>query len=281
MLKKLGISTSLALTMGCLMPTSNVRAQQWDDSVQVTPVADFAASTQQQAPEQDNWRFVVGGGVGFMPTYEGSDEYEAVPIPVLNVEYADGLFFANVRDGIGSYLLRGENYKVGASLGYATGRDVDDDRKNLSGMGDLDPSATANLLGEFDLGAVQFTGKLSSGISGDYGTTAEFRVGSRFSLSESIMLLGSVGTTWADEEHMSNYFGVSASQSASSGYDQHDAESGFKSIGFSIGANYAITEEWNANITFRGDQLIGDAADSPIVKDEFVPAVFLTTSYGF
>lgn len=276
MLKKLTISTCLTITAFCL-PMSSAHAQQWYNSIQSAPVAKPATPAQ----EQKNWQYMIGGGVGFTPTYEGSDEYQALPIPVISAEYKKGLFFANVRDGLGSYALRGENYKLGASIGFAPGRDVDDDRKNLNGMGDVEASATANLLGEYNWGPAQFTGRLTSGMSGDWGTTAEFRVGSRYPVSQRIMLMGSVGTVWADEEHMSNRFGVTNTQSARSGYSQYNAESGFKTVGISIGANYAVTDTWSANLTFRGDQLIGDAADSPIVKDDFVPAVFLTTSYRF
>ncbi len=164
---------------------------------------------------------------------------------------------------------------------YASGRDVSDDRENLNGMGDVDASATANLLGSYNIGSAQLNGKLSSALTGDYGTTAEVNLNTRYPLTEKIILNAGVGTVWADEEHMSNRFGISAGQSARSGYSRHDAESGFKSIGASVGATYHITDSWNTNLTVKGDQLLGDAADSPIVKEEFVPAIFWTTSYKF
>ncbi len=148
-------------------------------------------------------------------------------------------------------------------------------------MGDVDASATANLLGSYNIGSAQLNGKLSSALTGDYGTTAEVNLNTRYPLTEKIILNAGVGTVWADEEHMSNRFGISAGQSARSGYSRHDAESGFKSIGASVGATYHITDSWNTNLTVKGDQLLGDAADSPIVKEEFVPAIFWTTSYKF
>lgn len=278
MQKKLKISTGLAVGV-CyfVLAGGAAQAQQWYNNTQAAPVA----QPTEEAKETSNWNYVLGAGVGYAPTYEGSDEYDALPIPVLNVDYKDGLFFANVRNGLGSYPLRGENYKVGASIGYAPGREEDEDKKNLRGMGDVDASATANLLAEYDFGIAQLSGKVTTGVSGDYGTTAALDLGSRYPLTEKIILTGSVGTVWADEEHMSNRFGVTATQSARSGYSQHDAESGVKTVGFSVGANYLVTEKWTANLTFRGDKLLGDAADSPVVKDDFVPAVFLTGSYRF
>jgi outer membrane scaffolding protein for murein synthesis (MipA/OmpV family) len=34
----------------------------------------------------------VGGGIGFAPDYEGSDYYEAVPVPYFDVNYNHGMF---------------------------------------------------------------------------------------------------------------------------------------------------------------------------------------------
>lgn len=261
----------------CFVLTDNASAQEWNTTVQ--PVASDATS--QPNTETKNWNATLGGGIGYVPVYEGADDYKVMAVPVIHLDYRDGLFFANGHNGIGSYPLQGKNYKVGASVGYAMGRDEDDSRKNLRGMGDVDASATANFLAEYDFGPAYVDGKITTAVSGDYGTTAEINLGSRHPVSEKIILSGSVGTVWADEEHMSNRFGVSGAQSVASGYSQHNAESGMKSVGFSVGATYLMTDAWNANLTFRGDKLLGDASDSPVVKEDFVPAVFLTTSYKF
>lgn len=255
------------------MPHAN--AQEWYHNSQ------RADSSSTPAESTDDWKFTVGAGAGYAPEYEGSDEFDAFVIPVVSATYKEGLFFANVRDGVGSYPIQGDDYKLGASIGYDMGRDESDDRKNLRGMGDVDGSATGNVLAEYTLGMAQFTGKVSTALSGDYGTTAEVGVGTRYPLLDAAFLTGKVSGTWADEEHMSNRFGVTAAQSARSGYGQHDADSGIKSVGIAVGATYRVTENWNAHFTVKGDQLLGDAADSPVVKEEFVPAAFLSTSYTF
>lgn len=118
-------------------------------------------------------------------------------------------------------------------------------------------------------------------LSGDYGTTATASLGSRYPVADDVTIMGAVSTTWADEEHMSNRFGVNRRQSIASGYKQYDAESGIKSVGFTVGATYDVTEQWSANATLRADQLLSEASDSPVVKDDFAPAVFVTTSYKF
>lgn len=276
--KSLNISVRLVIGVCYFGVAGSAHAQQlYNTSPQAAP----AAQPAEKVETKKNWNFAIGGGVGYAPTYEGSDEYHVLPIPVVSIDYKKGLFFANVRNGIGSFPLQGKNYKVGASVAYASGRKEDDDNKNLHGMGDLDASATANLLAEYNFGPVQLSGKVKTGITGDFGTTVESNLGTRHSLTDKIILSGSVGLIWADEDHMNNRFGVSSSQSTASGYSQYDAGAGIKSAGFSVGATYLLTEKWNVNFTFKGDKLLGDAADSPIVKNEFVPAAFITTSYKF
>ncbi|WP_319531812.1 MipA/OmpV family protein [uncultured Cohaesibacter sp.] len=235
---------------------------------------------QSYKPTENDWNIAVGAGVMYAPKYEGSDNFGAIPIPDISVEYKDGLFFANAFDGIGSYFLQGEQYKVGASIGFDLGRREKDDKKNLRGMGNIEMSPTANLMGEYKFGPVQLSGKISRG-SEDYGTTGEFDVGTMVPVTEKLMLMGSVGATVADDAHMKSFFGVSAAQSAASGYSKYDAGAGVKSVGVALGAFYSLSDHWDAKLLVKADHLLGDAADSPITKQEFQPAVMFSTSYKF
>lgn len=229
--------------------------------------------------EDKNWNFEAGVGVMYEPTYEGSENYEAKAVPVLSVEYKNGLFFAGIFDGIGSYFIQDENYKVGASIGFSFGRDEDDD-ENLRGLGDIDMGTTANLIGEYSFGPWQISGKITKG-SEDYGTTATLEIGTIFSLSDHLMVMLTVGPTWTDSDHMNSYFGVSSAQSERSGYDRFEVKSGFKSVGFSANVFYDITEHWNIKLMVNFDKLLGDAADSPITGEDINPSVFSIISYNF
>ena len=233
-----------------------------------------------QQPDESEWKFEAGVGVIYGTEYEGSDNYRFMPIPNVSVNYKEGLFFAGIFDGVGTYPIQSENYKVGMSIGWEFGRKEDDDSDNLRGMGDIDTAMVANLMGEYSLGPIQISGKISRGNS-DYGTTATLDVGTMFPVSEHLMVMTSISTTWADADHMQTYFGVSSAQSVRSGYRRYDAKSGFKSVGVSVGAIYDISEKWDVMFMFNGDKLLGDAEDSPITKEDIQPTIFLTTSYKF
>ncbi len=230
--------------------------------------------------EGEDWKVSLGAGIVYAPKYQGSDNFKVKPIPELSADYKNGLFFVGGKDGIGSYFLQGDNYKVGASVGFAMGRDEDDDSENLRGMGDIDTAATINLLGEYKFGPVKLNGKISKG-SEEYGTTAKIGLGTFFPVNEKLKMMTSLDMIWVDDKHMNTYFGVSSLQSARSGYRRYDAESGIKSVGINVGAIYSISERWDAKLMLKADQLLGDAADSPITKKDFVPMLMFSTVYKF
>lgn len=287
MLPKLRLLSLTGISMYALLAsTSAFAADLWgnqsaNETMSAPPQYQAEDDGPKGPPKKEGWNFEVGGGVAYGTAYEGSDKYTVIPIPHVSVDYEDGLFFASPFDGIGSYPIRGDDYKVGASVGFAFGRSEDDDKKNLRGMGDIDMSPTANLMGEYDIfGPVKISGKLSRG-NDDYGMTAEADIGTMFPVADDLMIMGKVGTKWADEDNMKTYFGVSPTQSARSGYARYTPEAGFKSVGVTVGAFYNISESWDAMLMVNGDYLIGDAAESPLVKQEFQPMTMMSVSYKF
>ena len=77
-----------------------------------------------------------------------------------------------------------------------------------------------------------------------------------------------VRTTYADDDYMDTYFGVSGSDSARSGLKQYSADGGMKDVGVSVTANYAMTKSWGITGVVSYSKLLNDAKDSPLVDDE-------------
>ena len=134
--------------------------------------------TSSQPPEDDKWNIELSGGVMYMygPKYDGSDNYGSKVLPAASIEYKSGLIFVDFLGGIGSHFLQGEDYKVGASLGFSMGREEGDDKDNLRGMGDIDSGVTATLMGEYSFGPVELSGEVTTGTE-DNGTTAKIELG--------------------------------------------------------------------------------------------------------
>jgi outer membrane scaffolding protein for murein synthesis (MipA/OmpV family) len=237
-------------------------------------------SLYQDVMSKDNWSVTLGAGAAFGPAYEGSDKNEFSPAPVIEASYKDGLVFIGF-DGIGITPLQTEDGSISLALGYGGGRDVSDDRKNLNGLGDVDSSALGTVAGEYNVGPLTFSSSVTSGLGGDYGSTADFSIGSDYPVSENFRISADVHTSWAGDEHMKKYFGVNAAQALASGKAQFKAESGFKSYGFSVGANYQVNENWSVFANLGLDQLMGDAADSPVSVDNSQFSGFTGVGYSF
>jgi MipA family protein len=232
------------------------------------------------ARAEDDRPFVFSGmlGAGYAPTYEGSDRSEASGLIDFNVSFADGRFFAGTR-GIGYAPVLTEAMSLKVALGYGGGRDVKDDSVSLRGLGDIADEALGIVSAEYRVGQISFGADLMAG--DDYGVTADLKLATGFEISDRITLGGEVGVTYADVTHAQRYFGVTAAQSAASGKAVYAAGSGLKSAGVGLSASFAMTEATSVEFGAHYDELMGDAADSPITRDKAQASAFLGVSTRF
>ena len=87
---------------------------------------------------------------------------------------------------------------------------------------------------------------------------------------------------WGSGRFMNEYFGISGSESVSSGLNEHNTSAGFYSVGVELGARYEIAPLWGVEGKVAYDRLVGDAGDSPITKmgsaNQFAGQIILTRS---
>lgn len=261
---KRGIAAVPVLVAVCVM--AEAHAQDFTD--------DFTNS--------EKWDFSIGAGAMAGPKYEGSDENEIQAMPFLSIEWNDFLFF-NPGDGLGVRAYQTEDFEVSASIGYDLGRKASDS-SHLSGLGNVDGAATANLNFEYEVGPITPYLGLTKQMGGANGMLAEVGIETMVPLDmlfssgaaprgdedgpSGPALMFGISTEWADENYMSDYFGVTAAQSTASGLAQHTAGSGFKTVGAEVGLMVPFGESWSFNVMAEYSVLLGDAADSPIVKEK-------------
>jgi outer membrane protein len=91
-----------------------------------------------------------------------------------------------------------------------------------------------------------------------------------------------LGTTWASDDYMESFFGISSTQSANSGLKTYDADAGIKDISLSMTAGYPLTNRWRLGGKVEYKRLVGDAADSPVVEDEnqFLAGIGISYHFG-
>jgi outer membrane scaffolding protein for murein synthesis (MipA/OmpV family) len=136
-------------------------------------------------------------------------------------------------------------------------------------------------LGAFRDVAVSLDAELLQDIGGSDGITLEVGPTLEHQLSPMLGVEIGASTTFADNRHMEDYFGVSASQATASGLGAFDAEAGFKRIDLNVGAQWLMSDNWLLIGEAGIGRLVGDAADSPITENNVQGSVFAGVAYVF
>ncbi|MDO9226864.1 MAG: MipA/OmpV family protein [Pseudomonadota bacterium] len=210
----------------------------------------------------------LGLGVGVRPAYEGADERKTRLTPNINLFYGDTYFLTGMTAGANLWqhtTAQGLSISAGPLLALRRGRD-EDDNAALTGLGDIDYSLDAGGFIRFRKDGWQARADVRKDVSnGDGGATVNLSVGYGMPVTQNLRLRANLDTAWASTAYMNTFYGIDATQSANSGIAQYAAGSGFKQVGASLSADYAISREWGGFASLRYTRLIGDAADSPIV----------------
>lgn len=230
--------------------------------------------------QEKSWNISLGAGTILMPEYEGSNEYELMAVPYFDIKYKDKIAI-NIIDGIRYKLFDNDNFNFGMGLGYDTGRE-ESDAERLNGLGDIDPSLEGLLYAEYNFKntgfGFEFSKDLIDGHDGMYiGLEAKHRV----ILSKKMIIIPSLKLTFADNNYMESFFGVSNLQSGNSGFPVFEAKAGLKDASLYVPLIYKWTEHWSVITTFQYSRLMGDASDSPITenKNQFMGGLFLYYEY--
>jgi outer membrane protein len=220
-----------------------------------------------QAPGEQpagDWRFAVGAAVFGAPEYEGANEYQVRAFPSAEVRYRD-LAFLSVREGLGWVAVRSDRFRAGPLIKYRFERE-EDDSPALSGLGDVEGTIEAGGFAELDVGPVEFVGEVRQGLNGHEGLIAETGLSWGRPVLDRLFFAISPHVTWADADYTNAYFGISPAQAAASGYPVYAAGSGFKDIGVRVVLACSLSDRWALSFLAGVKQLLGDAADSPLVE---------------
>jgi outer membrane protein len=223
--------------------------------------------------------YQIGGGIGVAPDYEGSSDYELVPVPVGAAEFDNGMYIEllglNLRANLipsrwVSWLKAGPIYNYRAERG-----DVDNNK--VDKMKDV---SDANELGAFIkfeynnwFANLYYLMDMGDAYNGEY---AELSGGYNWKFSDAWAFTFRAFTTWADSDYMETYFGVSGRDSNRSGLDKYSADGGIKDGGLDLGVNWGFAQNWDLRGLFQVKQLVGDADDDSPVVDEGSETQMLT-----
>lgn len=225
-----------------------------------------------QAAAQD--RMIFGLGAVIRPEYQGSDVQSSTVVPL--IEIARGPFFMNMRNGIGLRPLQYGDFKFGASIVYMPGFDLP------HALGEISGSAGARFFTDWDRGGINATFGVTKVVAGDLeGVVADVSLSYRYTVTPQLTLIPVIATTWSNRDYNKSYFGVAATQAATSSISAFSLGSGFKDVSIRLTANYELTDRVSLTASATMSKLLGDAKDSPIVFDDTQTFGFIGLSYRF
>lgn len=229
----------------------------------------------------------LGAGVSYAPVYEGGDKYTVSPFPLVNVRYADRYELG--MDGLTADLLKSDTTVFGLGLAYHQGRDEDGDTlfnnsgdDSLQGMGDIDGAIGIKGFASHDFEPVTVKGSVTQFLGDDNdGMLIDASLSKNIPMSQQLFLTPSLSTTWASDNYMDTFFGVTGAQAARSQFTAFNAESGFKDVSLGLSAMYFLSEHLFVTGGTEVKHLLGDAGDSPISEDDTSVSVVSTIGYKF
>jgi outer membrane scaffolding protein for murein synthesis (MipA/OmpV family) len=243
----------------------------------------LAQSSDQPLPDPNDQSdtYTIGGGVGFVPDYEGSDDYQVIPAAFARGRVSGFEFFTRATYLYVDLVRRGDS-GIDLDLGPIVGARLNR-RKNVD-----DP--VVELLPELDA-AIEiggFAGASFHGLTNPYDTLS-FRVdvvkdvgGAHEStvitptvdfgtpLSRKLYVGASLSMEWVGGGYADYYYSISPADSLASGLPVFDADGGLKHWRLGLIANHSITGDLTGGLSIFGaggyTRLTGDFKDSPIVS---------------
>ncbi|OON63842.1 hypothetical protein B0920_10990 [Massilia sp. KIM] len=278
--------------------------------VLVLAVAGGAASAQTPTtnPMPDGSRDMYAGlGAVWAPRYEGAKSKEVKALPVLQIQWSNGVFVSGMSAGM--HLSQRPTLEYGPLLSVHASRDESGTGGGLGEVGDFSllPTAVPELLrvrstnrlaGMPDIGArLQGGGFLNLYLSPQWRLTSSALYGAGKDHDGAQLQLGlqrlalevaphhtlsfSINATLVNRAYNESYFGVTLDQSRSSGNPVYQPGSGLKDVRIGARWNWALSPSWMLTTNVQALRLTGDARRSPLVERPTNVTVSTALAYRF
>lgn len=231
----------------------------------LSPLAALAQEGGGQYGQQDRNQVSLGLGVGVAPRYSGSDRYEFAAGPAFSV--SNGTFFLDQR-GLGAQYRAETGTTAGLALSYDQGR-KEKGNSDLKGMGKVKSSALLNASLEQELGPnFSVGGEGNFRIAGQKKRGNDYKVSlnSQWPVGQADTLIAGTAVHLGDKNYNQTYYGVSASQSQSSGKREFHPKAGVYGYSVNGGWQHQFNKNWSSVVSVEMMNLSGKVKDSPIIK---------------
>ena len=224
----------------------------------------------------------IGAGVGFVPDYEGSDDYRLIPAAALRGRVSGISFFTRATYLYVDVIPRGAGkleLDAGPILGLRlnrTGKIKDDvvallpDRKKAIEAGAFVGVTAHGLTNPYDSLSVRLD--VVKDIGDSHGSTiVSPTIDFGTPLSRTMYVGASLSADWVGGGYADYYYSITPADTLRSGLRTYDADGGFKGWKAGLLANKSLSGDLTRGLSLFGTasygRLAGDFKRSPIVAD--------------
>jgi outer membrane scaffolding protein for murein synthesis (MipA/OmpV family) len=221
-------------------------------------------------PEVKSTKYTVGLGVAAVPEYEGSKDSKGAPVPFFRAQMANGQYLQLMGATLTANVLEGKTWQAGPLVRYRA--EANNDVKNIyvKGLRTLQPVDAAIELGGFvGFQADQWNARFEVAqdvADAHNGLLATLSGGYTFPLSPSASVALNLASTYASSNYMEAYFNGPIVVGFTPIGD-YSAGAGVKDVSAAVIGRYSIDNNWGLMGALRVTELVGGAADSPVVKN--------------
>jgi outer membrane protein len=244
------------------------------------------ASPSSDKAEEPDWTFEIGAGGMVGPKFEGSRSYRFSAFPNFDIAYRDTVFISTEK-GLGVNVFNMVGFQAGPLLKYKPAR-KEKDSGHLKGLGDVDGTFEGGGFISYNwMRFIRSRLEVRNGIKGHEGLVIDWDAKATLPLMENLFITAGPRLSASNRVYNTAYFGVDGDQSGRSGYRSHRAGAGLRRAGGEAVVTYRFSEALRLSTFFDYDRLLGDVADSPLVKgpggsaNQFAVGSTLTYSFDY
>lgn len=224
-----------------------------------------ARDDEKEEEKKERRRTRIGLGAQLVPSYPGADGHSIRPlVDVARTRGSKPYDFEAPDESFGFPLLRAGGLEIGPALNYEGSRTAKDVGAPLDKVGDtieVGGFVQAQLSSSFRL-----RGEARKGIGGHEGWTGH--VGADFVARDGDDWLFSIGprATLSDGRYHRAWFGVTPAEAVRTGLAAYRPGGGLQAVGATASFLTQLGGRWGLYSYAKYDRLVGDAADSPLVR---------------
>ncbi|MEH6831659.1 MAG: MipA/OmpV family protein [Sulfitobacter sp.] len=210
--------------------------------------------------QERSFNFALGAGVGAVPEYMGSDNFEAAAFPTFTF---GSLKWGPIDAGNGVRGLPNNGFSFGGAFRVLNERTAEDSPE-LTGMDDIDVGVEIGFGVKYQQTNWMAFGEVRKGVTGHSGIAGTWGADLIMRPSDRLRITAGPRVNFGNDEFANTYFGVTGAEATASRFDAYEATGGALSAGLAVTGTYFIDDKWSLEGVVSYEKLMGDAADSPI-----------------